>query len=605
MTRRALRIRNCENADVSHWAQLHLLARIVVGRWVGFVRVRRGIKNVYLDLDHRLLGGIDLVLGYHNGLEVARIYFGVWARYMVACRRVVSGSVHRSTHVWMINATSMRMQSRSNDQEVKFVLRLWKVLCTHAHADHRADQSLAFTALNEERRGILIGTALLAWAQEQSMSLMLVVFIAWAKVAVQDTTVSTLREGLAVVSRARSFEREAWTACINRLGKYSIHASDRDAVALCVAHWQRLLQGRHADRAVQCSAARDTLVNERCRSTVRKAVNLVSRTSLLHCETLFAFGAFSMWSLWVFKWRARGEGVSRQWRLNVSATIGALCCSIQSTVAEMCVAAWRHSITENRHAEVLTELRSAARANSRGNFERFYVPLAEREAHQMVEACYVEWSRQTASVRCRTAERRCRMILTPAILLSLKNAMSLVGVNLPQYIFLTWKEMRAYAKIGRLHEDMAMMASLLQKTSSTIEALRIKLLSMPIYGVVRRKILEAWQYVVTRAKRHVRNSMQEMELVSPLSITSFSPAALQDADAPRLPTSMMISAHSIPARSMPSGAKSSPLQRSSLASPAGVMHSSSPAQRVSLAATSGSGGQIRPVETNRRKAVPV
>lgn len=359
------------------------------------------------------------------------------------------------------------MQWRAGRQELKFVMQFWALLCRHAHADHRADQSLAYTARHEERRGLLIETALLAWAQEQSMSLALVVFVAWAKLAVQDTTVSTLREGLAVIARARSFEREAWTACIDRMGKYCVHESDRDALILCMAQWQSLLQGREADRNLQRSVARDTLYTERWKSAARKAVNLVSRTSLLHCETLFAFGAFSMWSLWVFKWRSRGEGVSKHWRLNISATIGMLCCTVQSTMVKLCVATWRHTVAEDRHIEVNAALRVAARTNSRGIFEHIHGPSTARASEQILETCYVEWSRRVFGGNCRTAERRCRMVLTPVVLLSKRDSMGLVGVNLPQFAFSTWKDMRACLKIARLREDMGMMASLLQKTSST------------------------------------------------------------------------------------------------------------------------------------------
>jgi len=165
--------------------------------------------------------------------------------------------------------------------------------------------------------------------------------------------------------------------------------------------------------------------------------------------------------------------------------------------------------------------------------------------------------------------------------------MGLVGVNLPQFAFSTWKDMRACLKIARLREDMGMMASLLQKTSSTIDALRVRLLSTRIYGMARRKILEAWLYVVTRAKRHVRNTMQEMDGISPSSITSFSPAALQDVDVTRLPLALTMS----------HGTKSTPLQRFQSAM------QTSPAQRVAM--TPGSSSVQLRVETNRRKAVPV
>lgn len=62
--------------------------------------------------------------------------------------------------------------------------------------------------------------------------------------------------------------------------------------------------------------------------------------------------------------------------------------------------------------------------------------------------------------------------------------------------FLLWRCIASMDKRSRLRNDLEMMVILLQQTSGTIEELRVRLVSVRIYGIIRRQVFTAWHKVV-------------------------------------------------------------------------------------------------------------
>merc|ERR1719219_2388129 len=56
-----------------------------------------------------------------------------------------------------------------------------------------------------------------------------------------------------------------------------------------------------------------------------------------------------------------------------------------------------------------------------------------------------------------------------------------------------WRLQAYERRLQHLRQDLHTMAPLLQQASGTIDRLKLRLLSMRIYGVCRRRVIDAWQ----------------------------------------------------------------------------------------------------------------
>jgi hypothetical protein len=62
--------------------------------------------------------------------------------------------------------------------------------------------------------------------------------------------------------------------------------------------------------------------------------------------------------------------------------------------------------------------------------------------------------------------------------------------------FLLWRKHAADQRRGKLTSDLQMMVTLLKQASGTIEDLRIRLLLVRIFGLIRRQVFLAWRKIV-------------------------------------------------------------------------------------------------------------
>merc|ERR1712150_189236 len=59
-----------------------------------------------------------------------------------------------------------------------------------------------------------------------------------------------------------------------------------------------------------------------------------------------------------------------------------------------------------------------------------------------------------------------------------------------------WRLQAHERRLQHMKQDLHTMAPLLQQASGTIDRLKLRLLSMRIYGVCRRRVIAAWQEMV-------------------------------------------------------------------------------------------------------------
>merc|ERR1719487_2890570 len=73
--------------------------------------------------------------------------------------------------------------------------------------------------------------------------------------------------------------------------------------------------------------------------------------------------------------------------------------------------------------------------------------------------------------------------------------------------FLLWSYCSSQERRAQLKDDLQMMVMLLQQTSGTIEELRVRLVTVRMYGLIRRQVFVAWRkFIEDKYARQIANA---------------------------------------------------------------------------------------------------
>jgi len=502
------------NAELSYWAQLHLLARIVLHRWSGQVLLGREVRGNLTDLGRQRAPAIRALIlraASCNDSELLRTCLIVWSRHSRRAYRAAAGVVDQYTLQVLVARTATRMMSGDVQVLARTAWRLWTTACRHSA--HVADLEHGTDVLgsNGLRRDALLGTMLLVWAQEQTLSFAHLALVAWGQHV--GRTARTAASSFATA--ALIAERQAATAKMNSMAVKALAGFIQEGLTLAFTAWKQSCEDERVRRSNQQLLLNGAGTIRRVRAAIQLTERWQNVNNNVH-TVLGMLGAMTAWQRYAFELRHPfGKAPSEQAsayllraRKLVRTAVAELVCRERSREAHLMFSAWVAATEASGASEVMDAVRAGCRLHSLRACGGLVERSAPRESAVMLAATYTAW--QAEVLQWNQEHWRDRLQAWTR-----RTGMPCLATH--WWCLVCWKASTLFQLRLKLLQDGDMMVALLHDSSATIEALRLRLLSVRIYGAVRRKVLETWRQLVVNGQstavmrtRHVLQAVRSV-----------------------------------------------------------------------------------------------
>jgi hypothetical protein len=518
-------------AELSYFANAQIMIHLILNRWMS-IGVQRRFVHVELlrigDLHRRGIYRLVDHLMVHRYSRLIHVILSAWLRAAVDSGRIVHSqlvhtqleSLKRRVAMAPAEVAATRILKTARITNVIVAWYIWKADRFLTQKEAILEACSADVRNIHERSELTSGITLLLWAQEKLSMFARLVLLSWCRFSVsaaRHADVVALESDRAMLEEATDFERQRRLADVDLLLNRAFLDSDREFFQSCFLEWRRTTREGSGGRTLQRVQAREIQTSKRFR-------NFLSRVTAPSIERhglrMDKSGRFLMASIVTIWWRRQAlDSILRRtvlWRR-----------MDWCKKARMMVYVFAR---RNPGSDLYCKAVFLAWEASR-DYQKYTYAIGDSFARRLVighALCsFLAWHLEVVKILLTSSKRSSENLREDGYCKS--PAWRIVARG-----FLLWHRHSADQRRGKLTSDLRMMVTLLQQASGTIEDLRIRLLLVRVFGLIRRQVFVAWRKIIenqhareiSEAAQAASRSLRQESSRSIAADTRQSPAAL-------------------------------------------------------------------------------